>query len=413
MKHVAIVGGGIAGTAAAWSAAKAGAKVTLIHAGLGASHFTSGALDLIPWESSVRAARLLKTSVPLAALDAREFEFANALQLWSLPPNADTCPMLATIAGRIRPARGFDRALLDLSTLQRGTVLVPRCDRPNWDADALAAYFSDDPVAKARDLQFVATDATILRNTWDAGLSDTDLAGLHDDDGRLDWLATQLRTACDRASTQRTVAVLLGPWLGARQPRAARLSERVGIPVGEALCGNGSPAGRRLEIAMNRVVSDLRVSVLRERASVIAVDESGVRVTLESEAIVEADALVIAAGGMIPGSVELVAPIDMTPRPQAKVGFALSFRFDGALSQNGTTPLENVSSCFGSELDAAWPERDRLGMLEAIGIHATDVHVSDRIKVAGDILSCRPRVILAAVRTGLQAGAHAAAVTPG
>ncbi|MDP9036791.1 MAG: FAD-binding protein, partial [Myxococcota bacterium] len=47
-----VVGAGVAGTAAALAAAWAGARVTVVDAGAGASTLSTGAIDDIPWQSA-------------------------------------------------------------------------------------------------------------------------------------------------------------------------------------------------------------------------------------------------------------------------------------------------------------------------------------------------------------------------
>ena len=52
-----VVGAGIAGLAAAWSARRAGREVTVVSAGPGASALGSGAVDDVPWEQFSSARR--------------------------------------------------------------------------------------------------------------------------------------------------------------------------------------------------------------------------------------------------------------------------------------------------------------------------------------------------------------------
>ena len=57
-RRVLVIGAGVAGLAAAWSAARAGHEVTLLSAGAGASALGGGAVDDVTWESLLRAARV-------------------------------------------------------------------------------------------------------------------------------------------------------------------------------------------------------------------------------------------------------------------------------------------------------------------------------------------------------------------
>ena len=144
--HVIIVGAGIAGLAAAWSARRAGREVTLVSAHAGATALSGGAVDEVPWEHLLRATRLLGEAGEARPLAPEVTAFVDDLKLWDVP--ADRPVWLATLAGRVRPARGRDRSLLDLGPLAGRAVLLPRAERAAWDADAIAAALSADPAAK-------------------------------------------------------------------------------------------------------------------------------------------------------------------------------------------------------------------------------------------------------------------------
>ncbi|MCC6556514.1 MAG: hypothetical protein IT372_26445 [Polyangiaceae bacterium] len=410
-----MIGAGLAGLAAAWSARRGGASVTVVSAGAGASALAGGAVDDVPWEQRARAAALLGIGVDAPAGDgpAALSAFAAELDLWDLP--AAGTPWLATLAGRLRPARGRDRALLDLGPLRGARVLIPRAERPDWDADALAASLGDDPAAAARGLRFAAIDAPILRLDDERRIADGDLAARHDDPARLDWLAGALRRALERAGG--AGAVLLGPWLGARAPRAEALAGRVGVPVGEALAGAGSPAGLRVEAARDALLAAAGARRIHGRAAAVealgggsAAPRFAVTLAAREATRIEADAVVLALGGVAAGGVaytpaERFAGADLPPG--GRVPFELSLVAPVTLG-DGRAALEVTSSLHGPELDAtAWPRGARAGALEAVGVRCDGVRAAPGIHAAGDIIAGRRRTALEAVASGLRAGAEA------
>jgi glycerol-3-phosphate dehydrogenase subunit B len=399
--RVVVVGAGIAGVAAAWSARQQGREVTVVSGGAGASALGSGAVDDVPWDELARAARLLgepRVHPPSPEIAA----FVEALGLWDVPVTSR--PRLATVAGRLRPARGRDRALLDLARLEeRALVLLPRVDRAGWDADALAAS-----LASAGKLVFRAVDLPVLRFDGEHRIADADLAARHDDEARLAWLAARLREGL--AFSPGAAAVLLGPWLGAASPQAEALSKLVGVPVGEALVGVGSPAGSRFEAARDRLLDALGVD--RVRGRVTRVDDLGGRLSVSLAGggkELHAGAVVLAIGGLVGGGVTYAPPehgagADLPPR--GRVPFALSLEAGVVLSPGGAGRMEMVASLHGPELDTtAWPEGDRPGALEAVGVQCEGVRAAPGICAAGDVVAGRPRTVLEAVAAGIAAGA--------
>jgi glycerol-3-phosphate dehydrogenase subunit B len=400
-RSIVVIGGGLAGLAAAWSARRRGLRVAVVSRGAGASALAGGAVDDIPWERRER-------DTPVAALPAPVHELSAELGLWDLP--ATSIAVLATLAGRIRPARGRDRALLDLRPLCGTRVLLPRVERPGWDADALAATLTADPFAQARGLRFVAVDMPVLRFDDERRIADGDLAARHDEPSRLEWLAGSLRWTTTR---QGAGAVLLGPWLGARAGRAEALTALAGLPTGEALAGAGSPAGLRFEVARDALLAAL--DVRRVQGHAVAVDAAGeprtYTVRLERDGLhLTADAVVLAIGGMISGGVEYLPPLYFAGPDlpaAARVPFALAVSAPVRLG-DGRAPLEVVSSLHGPQLDtAAWPAGSSPGLLESVGVLCHGVRAGAGIYAAGDIIAGRPRTAIEALVTGLRAGNEA------
>jgi glycerol-3-phosphate dehydrogenase subunit B len=410
--RLSVIGAGVAGVAAAWSARKGGLDVSVIDAGPGATALGSGAVDDVPWEDLVRASRLLGEENPRAsaALPPLCLAFAAELGIWDLP--ATERPWIATAAGRVRPARGRDRAILDLGGLEDGVVVLPRVDRPAWDADAIAAALARSTFARLRKIRFQVTDVPVLRFDDEHRAADADLAARHDDEARLAWLAGRLREGLASASGAR--AVLLGPWLGASAPRAAALSLAVGVPCGEALVGAGSPAGLRFEAARDRLLDAIGAQRIRDRALRVARsggEHRGNRftITLAGGASVLAEAVVLATGGLAGGGL-VYAPPEHGARvalpPGGKVPFELSVEAPIALSLGRSERMGIVGSMQGPELDlVAWPDDGRAGALEAVGVACDGVLAAPGIAVAGDLVAGRPRTVLEAVTSGLAAGA--------
>ncbi len=403
--HTVVVGAGVAGLAAAWSARRLGRDVTVVSRSPGASALGGGAVDDVPWEQLQRAARLLGDASQARALAPEVAAFAGELGLWDVPETARV--LLATVAGRVRPARGRDRAMLDLAKLAGAIVLVPRADRAGWDADGLSAALRADPLARAQRITFRAVDAPVLRYDDEHRVGDADLAARHDDPVRVAWLAERMRAAL--VLNPQAGAILLGPWLGAAAPRAEALSRSLGIPVGEALLGAGSPAGLRFEAARDRMLEAIGARRVRDRVVSVSRGAGKLTVALEQgEAALSADAVVLATGGMVGGGV-IYAPPEHGAGADLPAGgkapFELSLRAPVVLSAGGPRRMEIVASMSGPELDVtAWPRDGRPGALETVGIHCEGVRAGEGILAAGDVVAGRSRTLLEAVAMGIAAG---------
>jgi glycerol-3-phosphate dehydrogenase subunit B len=302
-------------------------------------------------------------------------------------------------------------------------VAVPRVDRSGWDADSLAACWSDDAFARRHKIRFVALDAALLRYIGEDRIADADLAERYDDPSRLAWLAARLREAFARTGLE-PGAVILGPWLGLNRGGAEALSGLVGVPAGEALAGTGSPTGLRFARARDRLLKGAAVTVQRHRVTELCADDEGEgrwSVTLdESDGPLRFDRVVLACGGLIGGGI-VYDPLEShtgTDMPEKnRPSFRLSFAIGGALPEDGRlffaaggARLGVTSSMYGLDLDqAAWPSAGSPGLLESVGLHCDEAgNATPDIAAAGDVIADRPRTLLAAVRSGLQAGARAA-----
>jgi glycerol-3-phosphate dehydrogenase subunit B len=408
-RRIVVIGAGIAGVAAAWSARRRGCEVTIVSAGAGASALGGGAVDDVPWEQLVRSSRALGLAPRARPLSDDIHAFSNDLGTWSLAD--DRLAWVATIAGRLRPARGRDHALLDFTALRGARVMLPRAERASWDADSIAAGLNDDPFARAHQVAFVAADVPVLRFDEERRVADGDLALRHDGEARLAWLAARLTDGVKHTAAN---AVLVGPWLGAAGSRSEALSRLVGVPVGEALTGVGSPAGQRFEAARGRLLAAKGARLIADRVTVIDRDAGALAITLEHGASLLVDGVVLALGGLVGGGLSYEPP-DHRAAADLPAGvrapFVLSLRAPVTLVAHvGADPLtsEPTSSLHGPDIDvAAWPRGDRPGTLESAGIRCNGARAAEGITAAGEVVAGRPRTILEAVAAGIRAGNEA------
>jgi anaerobic glycerol-3-phosphate dehydrogenase len=346
---LAIVGAGIAGTACAWAASRAGAEVILIGDRSGASELYPGVVDLEPWERGTHA------SPP-----AEVAEFAKAF--WVLEP----CRVV-TPAGVVRTALGRDAAILDLSTLAGKHVAVADVIRDDWDGQLVVRSLAASETAA----RFSLVPLPLVRAN-ERSISAWDFAHAFDDEKRL----LELCSAIDERKKDYD-AWLLGPWLGTRRSVFRELRERVGVPIGESTSQPGGAAGARFEEARAELVGKLD-NVTHVRARVLSVEQQAV-VTAEDRLAV--DRVIIAAGGVAAGGIVLDGP-----------RFGLSFQAPLTLELDGQ-PIDAASTQHGIDFAARG-----LGTLERIGVRA-----ENGVFAAGDIVANRTRTMLEAIASALRA----------
>lgn len=398
--RVVVIGSGVAGLAAAYAARRAKANVTMVLGRPGASTLFSGAIDGGAWERGL----------PFE-LSEDERAFLDAFRIWSI---SDAPALVATLSGRLRPARGRDRNLLDLSAFRDTTIALPRASRPEWDADGLARMLSGDPMAMERGLRFEAIDAEILRYADETKLPTWDLASRHDED-RLGWLVERLR----EARLEGKGALLFGPWLGLDASAASTLSSALGLAVGETLSPVGGVAGLRFEGARDRLLAAL--DIVTQPGRVVRVEGQGEHaiVELAGEAMLDANKVVLAIGGVAGGGLTLSSSalegLDDDARSRAPI-FTASVSNPAAVAAFGR-PLTLASSPYGPSFEAfAWSASRGRSLLEAAGLYVASDGCAlkaggeriDWLSVAGDAIADRERAVLAALRSGILAGRRAA-----
>jgi glycerol-3-phosphate dehydrogenase subunit B len=364
-RRVVVIGSGAAGVAAALGARSAGADVTLVRGGPGASSLTSGALD-----GSVPNNPVLARAIP-SVLDA--------LGIYTL----GTCK-LATSAGIVRVAAGRDRALCDLGA-STGPVLIARVNHPAWDADALALGYAECDTTRP----YVAQDVALVMHTAERAMTHADIAALHDDEARLARTAERVRAGL----TDTFGAVLLPPWLGVSAPRAEALSKLVGVSCGEVLVGVGGPAGLRFEHARDAALEAAHVEIVDGRAA--RVTSSSVTLDGDPKGTLTCEAVVLATGGLVGGGIAYT--------PGHERSFALTYKAPATLGHDGKV-LVVASSVHGIPPEAvSWPYADTPA-LERVGILSANAG----LYAVGDALADGPRTMLGAFESGARAGREAA-----
>lgn len=374
---IAIIGAGIAGTAAAFEIARQGGRAAVFHDSTGSSGLYSGALDYEPWDLADYA----------RAPEEDCLEFSTALGAWEL----GVVPRrVATLEGNLRPARGSDRALLDLERCAGKHVAVVDLERDDWDAPLLAKSFASSAWARQTQTRFSAVPVADLQKGFERRISGYDFAALHDAPERALALEQALRERAASAD-----AWLFGPWLGIARPLAKELSDALGAPVGETSSAPGGAAGARFEQARDRLLAGA-AGVTRAHLRRIERHGNGYRLQFRDRAPEDFQVVVLATGGVAAGGVALERSFER----RGGTGFRLSFDAPIALALGGEV-VEGVSSL--ANLDFA--ERGLNTLLEVGIATRTDgsLTANPGIFAAGDAVAGRPRTALLAVDSGVRA----------
>ncbi len=374
---VLVLGAGFAGVAAALAARRAGATVSVVHSGAGASALYAGAVD----------GPALPDQGPEAALLG---ELAAALGL-----RLGSGTWLATREGVIRPSAGADAAVLNLAPLagkRIGLVDVPRDD---WDAPLLVRAFSESDWARATATRFELVPLDLLEKSSQRRVSPFDFAASFERAERPAWLSEVLKAHAGPD------AWLFGPWLGVKGELARELSASVGVPVGEVTSPPGGVAGARFEAHRDALLRTLQAEVVSERALAVRHSAAGVVLELDGKAELAADVLVLAAGGFVSGAIRLGGALSGAE----PAGFELALAGLPKVRTRGEL-AGPVSSLFGVDLAARGRQ-----LLEQVGLAVSargEVLGAPRVLAAGDLLAPRPPSVGSALLSGLRAGALAA-----
>ncbi|MFO0663277.1 MAG: hypothetical protein U0174_04965 [Polyangiaceae bacterium] len=386
-RRVVIVGSGIAGTAAALalSARAANVDVTMIQGAAGSTVLAGGAFD----------------GGDALSADARavlsEIGFVNTKE----------GAIVATTAGRLREVSGMDSAMLDLGELSHTTVLLPRANHGNWDADYLARALSSDSLAKARGLRFAAVSARLVQNTEELSMADAELARRNSSEARVSWLASQLAPL--RTEFPDAGACLLPPWLPLHGAALATLREKVAFPLGESVGLPPGPTGLRFLRARDASLAARKVRQVPGFVSSIMRDGEGFTVTLADESTVFAAVIILATGNLVSGGLRYNSaesfPAGELP-VRSELPFALTFSAPVTLGASGR-PLLVPGSLFGEAPETiAWPFV-RNPLMERVGILTENRQAAPSIFACGDAEADSPRTWLGALEAGTQAGLSA------
>ncbi len=393
-----VVGGGLAGVAAAWSLERRGRPVLLVWEGPGASASYSGALDRLDWDGPPDPRPL-----------AREAdEFLHALGCWA--PSEGVGARLATSGGVLRPARCHDLALLDLEPLRGRRIEVVDAAIRGWDAADLARAWSASSWARLTRTEFHAVPARLPQAEALRFLPEGEIAARADDPAWAAAFGEALRTAGDGESP-----LLCGPWLGLLPRSVVRVREAARRPLGEVLSAPGGPAGFRFEAARDAWFARSAVSV--RRATVVDLQQSkqGLAVWVAAadgkhEALEPAPSeVVLAVGGVAGGGVRFLAGLSSAgtsriPNPADSRSFSLSLRVSG---ERGPLALRLDGREVSLESGALGIDLQSLGRsaLERVGVLAdsTQLTAVANVWAAGDVVADRPRTGLEAIYAGIAA----------
>lgn len=375
MRHVLVVGAGLAGLAAAWAAKKMGARVTIVRGRPGASALSSGAWD---WE-------IRRWSVDDPGMTS-VLDFLRETRAPVLHGDA----IVVGSSGVRRSTGGRDVQVLDVGNVER--VVVPRVAVGAWDADAIA-----------ESIDARAIDATLVKHEDEMRMPLADFAALHDDEARRAWLVDRLRESLAHAPD--ADAVLLPPMLGVDEKTIEHVRAAISIAVGESLCDPGGPRALRFVRWRDAALRALEVEVVDGDVARVAATSA----TFSDGRSLSCDAIVLAIGGLVAGGLSLASLDD---RQVARVGVDIDAPEITVFSHG--EPLDPPASLFGHE-----GHRLILGassLLDRAGVPIERSRVCDRrgralswLFAAGDVVADAPRSAMNALTTGIAAGSAAAA----
>lgn len=265
---VAVLGGGVAGSAAAISAASRGAHVCLISGPPGTTAMFSGG-----WRGTCPAGLLREL-----ALSGYE------LHACSQPLPHPTGALISC---------NYAQASHEAAQLVDGALVIGIAGLPGFDAPALAHLWS------ARSGLPLRGQTVTLEHTQSGGWAPASLAALIE---RTPEILIQPVVAALRQHA--AVRVIMPAVLGVLAPAHQRVSDAVGLPIGEALGVPPSLPGWRLHHALRRVVTRAGVTVLEGRG--IACEPANGRidmVQLSNGDVIHARTYILATGKYAAGGI--------------------------------------------------------------------------------------------------------------
>lgn len=281
-----VIGGGAAGTAAALSAARAGARVAMVRRGPGAAALSGGGWSDAP-PDEMRAA-LTAAGCELTACD-------GAL------PHPDGSLVPCELAG-------VSHASASLTGGARAVLVCGISGLPSFRAAALAALWAD---AAGAAPGAVAAAMLTLDGTPAAGWSPVALAGLLDREPAR--LAALLEAIVRRHSAER---IILPAVLGLANHRRVlqTVREAAGVMAGETLGVAPSVPGWRLDGALQKAATDAGVHIIAGRVVGAVTSGGAVRsVSIQARAAasdVGGGCFVLATGKYIGGGITAEAEFE-------------------------------------------------------------------------------------------------------
>jgi glycerol-3-phosphate dehydrogenase subunit B len=336
---VLIIGGGMAGVAAALAVADAGARAALVRRGPGATALSAGGWVGVPPESvrSALAAAGLPLDMRPVALphpDGRVLQYDAA-------PIAHGAADLWTAAAGARDGSVDRTSGEQASTEATGVLVCGVAGLPSFRAAALAALWADaapvheGDVGGGRSRAFGAVTLS-LADTPAGGWSAVALAARLERDPAL--LAAPLAAAArEHAAAVVIVPAVLGLDAHGRVHSAVRAA--VGVPIGEALGVAPSVPGWRLDRALLHALERAGVTVVTgtvtdRTATGGAVERVAIAASTGS-IVIRPSAVVLATGRFIGGGVTAGAQF-------IESALRIELALDGA-SRLPVTPAESLA----------------------------------------------------------------------
>lgn len=378
MSRLVVIGAGMAGVASAWAAVRAGFQVELLDGGGGATELSCGALDLLPWPDATVGSR--------EAVPEEWSAFIADLGLYRAGP----CdPRVVTLAGITRSCAYADPLLLDLGSLEKARVGVAALQRPEWDPERMCWSLQDEPWSKSRELVYQPWPLPGVFEPQDLRAPLPVFAQIALE--RQEQLAGLVREAKRSGEID---ALLLGPWLGTDASSAGNIVGEDRFS-GEATGPPEGGAGRRLANANRQLLRKFGVKLTRARAQSVTAEGAKVLVSVQehegvrAERLEQADACIIATGGLVGGGRWLSAG----RRSGGKLELMLAIGTEGISgSHDGLDPSATAPQWL-------WP-----GSLEtSLRPQPAAAWNSPRIQLAGDVIPGAPQTLGGAIMSGLTA----------
>lgn len=319
--RVLVVGSGMAGVIAALSAARAGAKVTVVRRAFGATALSSGAIDvaadvsapggdlaahLQPVQAAAEELARVRPLHPYATLRASLPRLSEALSFAQrhldplIAPSTGNNLLLPTPLGTVKPTALAQRSMTegDLAALPDRLAVLSFPLLATHDARLIADGLRRAAAALGRKLEPVVVEVPLLRELEDPLRSPFELAARLEAPGALTRFAALLREALPSG----VALALVPPLFGRTQPRLLEaVSAEAGVRLVETVATTPSLPGVRLQEALDHALVAAGITVLE--AELQAAAFAGGPFALSDGKVVPAEAVVLATGKYIGGGI--------------------------------------------------------------------------------------------------------------